>query len=1055
MATLDADSLQVLLDGLGVDDTGRSFPAADVLTRPLDIYRTHLAQVLVKLTDCEPQLAYDSIQEPNDYGDLEVVIPRLRLKGSDPKELALNLAEKFPETPLFDQPFEDGIHVRLYISPETLARILLPYILDRGKFYGSCLFPGLTSGDVHRGAGRRVIVDFSSPNLGKEFDGTHLRSTVIGASIASLYEGMGWDVRRLNFLGDWGKHIGLLAVGWHRFGSDELLEEEPLRHLLDVYAKIDELSKAEASANQENNTEVDTAGEAPLTENVPISTQLDNAFKKMEDGDADAVALWKRLREACVTRYADLYAELNINFDDYSGESEVSKATMSEVEAILTENGVYEDSNGAWIIDFKKHGAKGLPTVTARHPNGTTSYLLRDVGAVLERRKKYNFDKMIYVVSAKQDVHFQQLFRTLELMGDEYHNLAQSLQHVSFGPVRGLSPQSASSGLLLGDILTQCQEVMQESLKAEGNDDFFQSYGINGDGALTDASEFARLALISQELSTKRSATLNFTLGTDEKIGALADNYPGLRVQRWLDNLRSKAKLQGGEARRSLEHEGLDYTLFTEEESYSYADMLKLLARFPICVKHAFDKLEPAIILSYLVQVIDMLPSVWDEEENNPHSEDTGIEPDNEGEGSSSAVRPARNHDALRTIFCECVRTVVENGMNLIGLVPIKERKRESLEVSESTPAVLPEEVSEGAPPMVQSQEAGTEQAPTVRPQGNCGEPSAPAMPQEVNEELTPTANPQDNHEATDVAEVHVAIEELALPTVPPELIDEVTEDAAEVPAATDSSLPKEVDAVADPTGVLQGVNEETGPAVLQENSDESADVGQLQESNEETTLPALPKVTEQTTLPAFVPEDNDGATEVALAGEIAEVANPWITPQESRGDDAPMTISQVINAEAAVPAMPQDREDPGSTAVGQEVNEAAPVAIPQDINEDAGPLPMPVEVIVEAAVPEEINDAASAGVSKGDNEDPLLSAISEEAHEPIGTPQPVNEDLPAPIPEETNVEAISTSIPSRANATESLDTLQGQNEENSAPEMKEVDVEPTTTASPEDEGRR
>ncbi|OCT47696.1 Arginine--tRNA ligase, cytoplasmic [Cladophialophora carrionii] len=1041
MATLDADSLQILLNGLGVEDPGNSFPSADVLTRPLDIYRAHLAEVLVKLTGCEPQVAYDSIQEPNDYGDLEVVVPRLRLKGSDPKELALSLAEK---------PFEDGIHLRLYISPETLARILLPYILDRGRSYGGCPVPSLTDGDFHGVSRRRVIVDFSSPNLGKEFDGAHLRSTIIGASIASLYEGMGWDVRRLNFLGDWGKHIGLLAVGWHRFGSDELLEDEPLRHLLDVYTKIDELSKAETSANPETNTEGETEGEARVNESVPISAQQDDSFKKMEDGDADAVALWKRLREACVKKYADLYSKLNIKFDDYSGESEVSKSTISEVEAILREKGIYEESNGAWIIDFKKHGAKGLPTVTARHPNGTTSYLLRDVGAVLERRKQYNFDKMIYVVSAKQDVHFQQLFRTLELMGDEYHDLAQSLQHVNFGPVRGLSPQPGSSGLLLGDILEQCQEVMQESLKADGNDDFFQSYGINGDGASTDAGEFARLALISQELSTKRSATLNFTLGADEKIGALADNYPGLRVQRWLDNLRSK--VQGDEVQQSLEHGDLDYTFFKEEEPY--ADMLKLLARFPISVRHAFDKLEPAIILSYLVQVIDMLPSVWDEDENNTGSKETVTEPDDAGEGpSSSGVSPSQNHNALRSVFYECVQTVLENGMNLIGLVPIKERKRELPEVSASTQAVLPAGVSEGAPPAIIPQEVSTEVAQKVLPQGIDGEPSAPAIPQEANEE--PTATPQDNHKAGDVAEPQETIEESMLPSAPPEVQeDDVAEEAAEVSAAADSSLPEEVSELVDPTAVLQEVNEERPSTMLQENSGDPAEDGQPQAGNEETTVPGLPEVTEETTLPAVLPENIHEATNVAQPEEIHEVADHTAIRQEGKEEDAPVTTSQISKEEAVPPATSQDREEPGSTAAEREVNEAAPMAMPEDVNEAAEPLPILVGAEMGAAVPEEINEAASLALSKEDKEEPAVTAISEEAREtvPTDTSQIIDKDLPAPIAQGTNMGAASTSVPPGVDATASIDTPQGDNEDHSAPGTKEVDVGPTTTAIPGDE---
>jgi arginyl-tRNA synthetase len=990
------------------------------------------------------------------------------------------------------------------ISPQNLARILLPYILDRGKSYGSSPSSDLTGPDVHHGAGRRVIVDFSSPNLGREFDGAHLRSTIIGSSIASLYEAMGWDVRRLNFLGDWGKHIGLLAVGWHRFGSDELLRDEPLRHLLDVYTKIDELSKAETLAAQETNKEAENEGEAPLNESVPISAQQDDFNQKMEEGDADAVALWKRLREACVKQYADLYAKLHINFDDYSGESEVSKATIAEVEAILTEKGVYEESNGAWIIDFKKHGTRGLGTVTARHPNGTTSYLLRDVGAVLERRKKYNFDKMIYVVSAKQDIHFQQLFRTLELMGDEYHGLAQSLQHVNFGPLRGMTPRSGSSGLLLGDILEQCQEVMQDSLKTDGNDDFFQSYGANGDGNLNDASELARLALMSQELSTKRSATLNFTLGTDEKIGALADNYPGLRVQRWLDNLRSK--VQGDGVQQDLEHEDLDYALFEQEEAY--ADMLKLLARFPVSVKHAFERLEPPTIVSYLEQVVDMLPSVWDEAENKTRSTEAGMEHDEAGEGSSSAVQPSQSHDVLRSVFYQCVRTVLENGMNLIGLVPIKRPSQESAEVPSSVPAAtdLPEEASEESAPTVIPQEDSTEGAPTDVPQDIDGEASPLAIPQEVNEGPTPTATLEHDDEATDLPEPQEVIEEATLPTNPPEVKDQVAEEEAGVPAAADTSLPTEVSEVIDPTAMVQEVNEETTSPAVQQGNDEPADVSQLQEGNEETsppsvspeategtTLPPQSEVNEETSVPAIPLDDNNEATDVTLPEGIHEVAESSAIPEESKEDDAPIPVSEEINEDTAPTAIPQEGQvEPALTTEEQEENEAAPVAIQQGVNEEAEPLRVAGEADVEAPIPEEMNEVASIdaphrahddeavtampeetgaeqtdalvpeepdevapnGALKEHNEDSVIRAMPEESNEavPIRTSQADDEDLAAPLPEDVKAETTNTPIPPEANEAASTDTPQGHEENGPVAVPKEVEMETASTPISQDD---
>jgi arginyl-tRNA synthetase len=496
--------------------------------------------------------------------------------------------------------------------------VLLPYIIDRGPSYGKDLSSGLREPDAIGNHRNKVVVEFSSPNIGKEFDGNHLRSTIIGACIASLYDSMGWNVVRTNFLGDWGKHIGLLAVGWFRFGSDELFEKEPLRHLVDVYNNIEKLR-----AEGHDNSAIETQG---------IGAEKDEFFKKMEVGDPDALILWKRFREVCIAKYTDLYARLNISFDDYSGESGVSQQTIAEVESILKEKGVYEDSEEAWVIDFKKHGHKGLGTAIARYRNGTTSYLLRDIAAVLERSRKYSFDKMIYVVSAKQDGHFQQLFKSLELMG--YSDLASKLHHVSFGKVQGASPESGS-GILLGDMLDSCQTTIHELLEVDPEETKeFQG----GDSKVLQT--LSATALMVQDLSIRRLGNFTFDI---HKI-AVTDGHTGLNLQQWFARLSSK--LSGTSVPRE-ELQTADYTMFKQEE---YADVLRVLAQFPHVVKPSFKSLESSTILAYLFRLTDLLPYVWNDGE--------------ESEGS--------HQNSAKLAFFESVRQVLENGMTMVGLMPIK-----------------------------------------------------------------------------------------------------------------------------------------------------------------------------------------------------------------------------------------------------------------------------------------------------------------------------------------------------------------------------------------------
>ncbi|EXJ87599.1 hypothetical protein A1O3_04560 [Capronia epimyces CBS 606.96] len=592
MSTRSSDGLQAVLEGVGVQSPIPQFPLADTQNSPVDIYLSYLADTLTQLTGCEPSIAYESIQWANDVGDLVVVLPRLRLPNIDPKVLSDDLQHNFPDTPLYAAPFSDGYNLRFFFDSCTLAQVVLPYIIDRGSAYGKDESSGFRDHEKPDAGRKKVVVEFSSPNLGQEFDGNHLRSTIIGAYIASIYESMGWDVCRMNFLGDWGKNIGLLAVAWFRFGSEELFDADPLKHLLDIYTKIGELFKAEQEAAKVDGVEKPDA---------PIGEERDEFFKKMEDGDPDAVALWERFRKVCVAKYAELYARLNVDFDEYSGESEVRHETTVEVETALKEKGVEEEGDEAWIINFKGHGLKGLGKPIVRHRNGTTSYLLRDVAAVLERSRKYSFDKMIYVVSAKQDSHFQQVFKALELMGQT--ELAGRLQHVSFGKSLGLSPNSGTGGLLLGDILDQCQSAVLEFLQTH-SDDFPELQ--TGDASDV-ADALGIMALMTEDLSIKRANNVVFDLA---KM-ATYDGYTGLTLQYWLDQVRSK--LRGFTVDRdSLMN--ADYSMFMEDAYLPFVDVLRLLVQFPGIVKSSFRALESSTILSYLFRLVDLLPAVWDVE---------------------------------------------------------------------------------------------------------------------------------------------------------------------------------------------------------------------------------------------------------------------------------------------------------------------------------------------------------------------------------------------------------------------------------------------------------
>lgn len=324
-----------------------------------------------------------------------------------------------------------------------MTQSLIPMIRKLGAEYGQNRFLGLKDPKDPSKGKKRIVVEFSSPNIAKPFHAGHLRSTIIGSFLANLYEGAGWDVVRINYLGDWGKQYGLLALAYERYGDEEALKKDPIDHLFRLYVRInaekeDDLATIEAKKKEGQDV-------AELLANS-LDEQARRYFRKMTDRDDEALALWKRFRDLSIVRYRATYARLNIKFDEYSGESQVTEEAMEKVAKEMAEKGITKEDQGAVLVDFTelipgKEG-KRLGKTVIRKRDGTALYLTRDIAELLGRYGKYGFDHMIYVVASQQDLHLQQLFKIIELLG--YKDIAQRCQHINFGLVLGMSTRKGT-----------------------------------------------------------------------------------------------------------------------------------------------------------------------------------------------------------------------------------------------------------------------------------------------------------------------------------------------------------------------------------------------------------------------------------------------------------------------------------------------------------------------------------------------------------------------------------------------------------------------------------
>lgn len=446
---------------------------------------------------------------------------------------------------------------------------------------------------------------------------------------------MGWEVVRINYLGDWGKHLGLLGVGWKKYGSEKVLYGQPdqFRYIHDLYTKMEDELRPEQEARKKAR---DDGQDAAVLETQGLFAERDAAFKQMEDGEPEAIALWKTLRDISIKYYIETYARLNVKFDEYSGESRVSlnPDSVTDVESILKEKGIYKEQDGAWVIDYDEHGTR-LGTVTVRGRNGNTTYLLRDIATVFDRFETHSFDKMIYVV-CEQDVHFRHVFKAIELMG--YADLAKKLQHITFAKTSGPSSH------LLGDILDQCEADMREAMSAVPNEYPFedcdavaQVVGIN--------------SLVIQELSPRKAHNngLGFNLVTS------LEGETGAHLQACYARLCS-AIVTTGTHPTPEEIPHIDYSSLWEDPDEPWGELLRLMTRYPDVVSSAFKALEPGTILSYLFLVVEQLTLCLDE----------AAEDKSEGEGSTAGSKYT-----ARAVLYENIRQILDNAMKLLVTTPI------------------------------------------------------------------------------------------------------------------------------------------------------------------------------------------------------------------------------------------------------------------------------------------------------------------------------------------------------------------------------------------------
>ncbi|KAI9308565.1 hypothetical protein BJ944DRAFT_156045 [Cunninghamella echinulata] len=569
-------------------------PGCDPTSNPLDIFRSRIARQLAGVTNIDPVVIYNAIDIPRqlDHGDFALALPRLRVKGN-PVQLAKDWAAAFVPDEYLTGASATGPFLNYKVNRNLLIKHTLALASSAVENYGC----------NKSGAGKKAIVEFSSPNIAKPFHAGHLRSTIIGSFIRNVYTANGWEVIAMNYLGDWGKQYGLLAVGFARYGNEESLQKDAIKHLYDVYVQINKDAENEPTIHDEARA----------------------YFKKMEDGDESALALWRRFRDLSIIKYQEVYGRLNITFDVYSGESQVTRG-MEEAMEILESSGLLKDSEGAKVIDLEKYKL-GVSVVQKR--DGTTLYITRDIGAAKERFERYNFDKMIYVVAAQQDLHLKQLFKTLELMNFEWAN---KLEHVNFGMVQGMSTRKGTV-VFLEDILDEAQEIMHEQMRKN------EAKYAEIPEPLKVADEIGISGVKIQDNSARR--VKNYEFDRNRMFSFEGDTGPYIQY--------AHARLCSIERKSGLNvNINANVDLLTEEGAL---DVIRTVAQYPDLVKSLMNAYEPCNVVTYAFKLSHEISAVFDQ---------LWVR------GADPAVADAR------LLMYWCARVTLGNAMRLLGLRPLE-----------------------------------------------------------------------------------------------------------------------------------------------------------------------------------------------------------------------------------------------------------------------------------------------------------------------------------------------------------------------------------------------
>lgn len=463
-----------------------------------------------------------------------------------PNMIAADIKEAIGDVDYLDRIEVKGAYLNFFVKTEVFVKSMIE-AANSENFGGS---------DI--GEGKNICLDYSSPNVAKNFHVGHLRTTIIGNSLYKIFSKLGYNAIRINHLGDWGTQFGKLIVAYKAWGSKEAVEKDGISELMKLYVKFHE----EADKNPE------------------LVDEARAWFAKMEHGDEEALSIWQWFKDISLVEYKRTYDLLGVDFDYYLGES-FYRDKCQEVVDKITEAGLLKESEGAMIVDLSEYDM--APCIITKK-DGSSIYATRDLAAIFYRKKTYNFCKCLYVTGQEQKLHFAQVFKVVELLGNEWAK--DQLVHIPYGLVslEGAKLSTRNGNIIyaediLHDAIEKSLEIITEkSPNLENKEEVAKMVGVG--------------SVLFNDLYNQRIKDVSFSW--DKVLNF--DGETGPYVQYTHARCSSVVRL----AENFDPSNEVDFSVITEPDAIF---LLKEINRFPKVVLDAADKYEPSIVARFSVDV--------------------------------------------------------------------------------------------------------------------------------------------------------------------------------------------------------------------------------------------------------------------------------------------------------------------------------------------------------------------------------------------------------------------------------------------------------------------